>query len=450
MASKSIAEELMCLVSEYDYVSVIPCLDTRDFVTLKEFCKTDLGKVFVINRDGCIRAGRINNNHLFSMFGKYSHEDPDSVRSDTITRLETGSRVYSQVGTEFFEYRKTNFREWALTSCSQYYYGDELLLFALCRIFHCHAIVVCRDRYWCTGNFPDNMCLDEILANCDLHLIYLRPGIFGELRLKKKFGETIPMISPPEFPVWSTEDSQNSTDDSLGNSTNNLLLTFLNVNPDNEALNLQESVNQDSINSRNDISGEPDSNDNTPIVHPDIETPNHHENIRQDNIISGNGITVGPNNTVNTGHCTMPSSPNPRETPLTGGNTLSDHAYAAPPVGDSLDKTSEEITEHALAITDTLENHAQPPVNASINPISLKENCIHVLCNHTHKDNPPSLMDICVDVMSWNPSVKYHGALNLPKSAYTLNNEIELRYTQLDNHVFGQERNKYYFMMMFM
>ena len=41
---------------------------------------------------------------------------------------------------------------------------------------------------------------------CDLKLVFLRPGIFGELKLKKRHGQLPPLIvehSPPEFPVWT-------------------------------------------------------------------------------------------------------------------------------------------------------------------------------------------------------------------------------------------------------
>ena len=185
MDAQSIAAELLSLASDINYVSAISCLNTDDFIPLNEFWKTELGNVFVINRENCIVNNHINNNHLFQMFGKYSDEEPDAVRGDTIERLHTGAQVYTTVGAEFFTKMNTNFREWALTACSQYYYGDEMLLFVLCKIFHRHAIVVWREHYWFTGEFPEDMCIDEILARCDLHLVYIRPGIFGELKLKR-------------------------------------------------------------------------------------------------------------------------------------------------------------------------------------------------------------------------------------------------------------------------
>ena len=47
--------------------------------------------------------------------------------------------------------------------CSQFYYGDELLIYALCRVFHCHAVIVCYDRYWCMFAPSDDVNIYAIL-----------------------------------------------------------------------------------------------------------------------------------------------------------------------------------------------------------------------------------------------------------------------------------------------
>ena len=84
------------------------------------------------------------------------------------------------------------------------------------------------------------MSIKEILDACDLHLIYLHPGVFAKLKLKKKHG-MLSSFSPPEFPEWTSyTDSCPPDKESVNNSTTNnmrdevddtvLLNTFLNVN----------------------------------------------------------------------------------------------------------------------------------------------------------------------------------------------------------------------------
>ena len=188
MVDRSITAELLSCVSSHNYVENISCLDTSDFVPIRDFPRTELGKIFVLDRSNCLRNGVINNNQLFTRFGLFSDEEAESVQSDIMDRLQTGAKVYEYVGKEFFECRNTTFREWALSACSQYYYGDELLMFAMCQVFHRHALIICRNRYWCTAETSETMTVDDMLKLCDLHLIYIRPGIFRELVLKRKYG----------------------------------------------------------------------------------------------------------------------------------------------------------------------------------------------------------------------------------------------------------------------
>ena len=79
MASISITKELLSLVSPYNYSEHIQCLDTDDFVTIRKFKSYDLGYLFNINKENCIRDGEINNDHLYELFGHYSEEDADAV-----------------------------------------------------------------------------------------------------------------------------------------------------------------------------------------------------------------------------------------------------------------------------------------------------------------------------------------------------------------------------------
>ena len=183
--TKTLAEELMSLVSPYMYTERIRYLDMDDFMPLKSFWTHELSDLFIVDQSTCIINGEINYKHLFSTFGQFSDEDPESVCTDIIERIESGKHIYNAVGVEFFEHRGWNITEWAMAICSQYYYGDELLLFVMCRVFHRHALVICRNCYWCTFELKNNMDIHEMLDACDLHLIYIRLGIFALLRLKQ-------------------------------------------------------------------------------------------------------------------------------------------------------------------------------------------------------------------------------------------------------------------------
>ena len=179
MAAKSIATELLSLVSPFHYTSKIDCLTTDDFVTVKLFQKTELGKLFRIDKTNCYIDGLLNNSQLFELFGHFSDEDTEGVRSNIIERIESGSNVYEAVGKEFFAIWEITFKEWAVSACSSYYYGDELLLYVLCRVFHRHVLIVYYDKIWTTLDPKDTELSEmELLNACDVHLIFLRPGLY--------------------------------------------------------------------------------------------------------------------------------------------------------------------------------------------------------------------------------------------------------------------------------
>ena len=65
------------------------------------------------------------------------------------------------------------------------------------------------------------MDIYALLDCCDLHLVYLHPGIFAQLRLKKRRNI---QKSPPEFPNWSKDESSENMGDVGFTSYNNFLL----------------------------------------------------------------------------------------------------------------------------------------------------------------------------------------------------------------------------------
>ena len=89
--------------------------------------------------------------------------------------------------------------------------------------------------------------VEDMLKMCDLHMVYIKPGIFGELVLKKKYGSLLPTITPPEFPSWTDNAAEEPSNDSVDVSSHSLLNTFLNINPDTGVPNLTLESSTDSV-----------------------------------------------------------------------------------------------------------------------------------------------------------------------------------------------------------
>ena len=454
--ANEIAKELLSLVSPFNYHNVIPSLNQDDFTPLKMFQCSQLGKLLKIDKSNCMKNGKINNAHLFELFGRYSDEDAESVRSDTLERINTGRNVYEIVGALFFTMRNWSFTDWALTACSNYYYGDELLLYVLCKVFHWHAVVICRSRNWSTLEPEGPMTTEELLDTCDLHLIYLKPGIFGELLPKKS--AVFVKQSPPEFPIWYIENTDVSvwTMPNPGKSMDNELLNmYLNIedslmedntiqclvqpltggNTDTTGIELKQfsdcaytvPVQNNEMHSVNTLPGLDDGGDSD--EHPVITSVKVED--CDPSIVKGR----------NDGELDS----------LTGGNIQPNLLFDVPLSSASGDQDEDGSWDNGN-ITLPLESNTpssvvtdcQPddtlwysdintlPTSSNANleissPVFLRALCIQKLMVHAVILSPMLLWHICIDKLSWNDSRIIASSMDLPRSMCTNNTIFELK-----------------------
>ena len=103
------------------------------------------------------------------------------------------------------------------------------------------------------------MNIYAILDACDLHLVYIRPGVFATLCPKCRRRYEM-QESPPEFPAWTADTmNQSIADDSSqstieGFKTSDLLQTFLNISQD--GIMLDPNMKGGNIPMRPDMQGE--------------------------------------------------------------------------------------------------------------------------------------------------------------------------------------------------
>ena len=386
MAAMTLAEELLSCVSPYSYAHLIAYLTTHDFVSLQRFPKTNVSKLFTLDRSYCLENGEVKNNHLFELFGHYSLESAESVRSDALERINCGAHRYEQVGADFLEVCGIMFREWALSACNQYYYGDKLVLYVLCRIFHRHAFVVCNDHVWTTIDSDIPLTINKLLDVCDLKLVFFRPGIFGKLKLKKKHGQLNPLIvehSPPEFPTW--------TDTAQGAFFTVTYISDLSCTTDRmeQKVNIkqEEQPQQDptSVSLRAaTTSVESVNNMDTPQI----------MSIKSEPLTSGNTSDTKQYHTLDV----------PPVVPLRDVNITSN---GSDPVLDV--PSVEDIWNDSLIIA----NEFGTPVENPISLTSLKMSCTQKMLESFHVYTPLSLMQLCCDQISWEPGVQYPCSIRL-------------------------------------
>ena len=215
MAAKrlSITEELLSCVSQYNYRSRVTCLSEQDLVTIKDFKNSRLGKMYNVNRRKCVVKNIVDYDHLFRIFGNYSDEEPDEVRESVIWTVKQNPSLYESVGEIVLSRKNLSLSDWLDLIRYRKIYGDELLLFILCKQWHRHAMLVCKNRHWSTLDPKGVMDEDTLMSVCDLCFVYVRPGVFAELCRKPALGRR-----KTSTLTWDSY-SYNAPSTSTGNTT---------------------------------------------------------------------------------------------------------------------------------------------------------------------------------------------------------------------------------------
>ena len=121
---------------------------------------------------------------MFSIFGKYSCDSPELVRQALLIHVNENQTYYEHVAKEYLSLIDTNLQDWLEDMSDVLTFGDELCLYALCRIYNRHCIVFTKTKAWSTILPCVPTTFNASLNMCDLYLLYMGRGIFGRLHKK--------------------------------------------------------------------------------------------------------------------------------------------------------------------------------------------------------------------------------------------------------------------------
>ena len=183
MADKiSVASELYSELSPYKFRRHITCLSKQDYLSPVKFHKSDLGQTYWIDIRNVYKNCGMNANHLYEYFGKFSDHTGSEVRQILCNLIELNDTFYQSVGLIVLDMHATSYETWMESIGDETAYADELVLYSLCKLYDHHAMVYCQGCNWSTIDPTNPMDAAELHDTCQIHLVYLSPGIFGELK----------------------------------------------------------------------------------------------------------------------------------------------------------------------------------------------------------------------------------------------------------------------------
>ena len=87
-ASRSMAFELLSIISPYNYTNNVIHLNSHDILDQSAFHSMEISKTHWLDLKYCYRYGKPNPQQLCEMFAIFNDEDAEDVRKDICSRLK--------------------------------------------------------------------------------------------------------------------------------------------------------------------------------------------------------------------------------------------------------------------------------------------------------------------------------------------------------------------------
>ena len=192
------AGELLRDLRAKSYDTCISNLTKIYCVNLKKFNRERLPEgTWITCKRFLTNSNRIMPNALFDLFGEFSDQTGSIVHDNMVGWAFDNYRLLENVCKIAMDQRKTTLRGWINEMAKEQTPGDEIALYILSRMYRKHAFVYTQMFWWTTLLYTWPVQEKEIMDKCEVVLVYMKPGAFGELQ----------KIRPPTATITKVETS---------------------------------------------------------------------------------------------------------------------------------------------------------------------------------------------------------------------------------------------------
>ena len=211
MVDNRMAGELFELLLPYNHINIIAHLSIKDVFAQKHFVHHWLSKSYWMDTRKCYKQRHKNSQQIFEIFGTFNEEEPSQVQENVVKIIYQDKDLHSSVGQHHLRRSKLNIDEWIKLMSSDSVFGDELMLYALSRIYHRHVVIFTAHGYWTTVGSDEPLSPMRLLEICEVRLMYIGTHMYSELKLKPFVLVQLPAVteSPCRIILHSVE---NNTD----------------------------------------------------------------------------------------------------------------------------------------------------------------------------------------------------------------------------------------------
>ena len=213
----SIAEELLQEIHAFEPTKVARHITRSMPISLDYFENSglaqeyflDLSEVYLKPKRKSTKIPVPNPDHIYEVFGKYSHESPDVVRTSIVDFVTCDPESFKERLVVVFSMLHHNLNSWLLKTKNHANPADEASLYGLCHLYSRHALVYTTRSIWSSLEWRGKYSVDDIKKSCDIHLVFLDGGILGQLHRKPQVPCLISVSAPKALPL-AIQDASNT------------------------------------------------------------------------------------------------------------------------------------------------------------------------------------------------------------------------------------------------
>ena len=142
---------------------------------------------------------------IFELFGEYSGEDGATVRDNMIGWTYDNFRKIATCTSIALQQRNTDLKSYLENIRDERNPGDEISIYILACMYRRHVFIYTKDWWWTTVMFVMPIDEKDVIVKCDLVLVYISPGIYGEVK----------GIRAPALPEISSSKAHNTSSDTI-------------------------------------------------------------------------------------------------------------------------------------------------------------------------------------------------------------------------------------------
>ena len=207
----SMTAELLQGLKEKSYDTCVSNLTKTHCVNLKKFNRDRLPDgTWITSKRFLSNTNCVVPNALFDLFGEFSSQTGSIVCDNMVGWVFDNFRLLESVCKVAMEQQKTSLRVWINEMSNENKCSDEIALYILSRMYRKHSFVYTQMFWWTSLLYTLPVQERDLVDRCEIVLVYLKPGVFGELHKICLPTATITLPHAMEAPLSSPVIPQNA------------------------------------------------------------------------------------------------------------------------------------------------------------------------------------------------------------------------------------------------